>query len=48
MVKGSYQDLALAAEEMVEICMEYRDTTEGSFATNIGRTLTLLHGLLWN
>ncbi|KAL8956959.1 MAG: hypothetical protein Q9183_006178, partial [Haloplaca sp. 2 TL-2023] len=37
MVKGSYQDLALAAEEMVEICMEYKDEPEGSFAINIGQ-----------
>ncbi|KAL8867329.1 MAG: hypothetical protein Q9174_005732 [Haloplaca sp. 1 TL-2023] len=37
MVKASYQDLALAAEEMIEICMEYKEKTEGSLATNIGR-----------
>ncbi|KAL8727530.1 MAG: hypothetical protein Q9181_005678 [Wetmoreana brouardii] len=37
--QGSYLDLATAAEEMAEICLEYKDHPEGSSASNIGEVL---------
>ena len=35
--RGSYRDLRDAADEMLEVCLEYSDKPEGSIATNIGK-----------
>lgn len=34
--QGSYLDLSTAADDMVELCLEYKDHPEGSHASNIG------------
>ena len=35
--RGSYIDLREAAEEMSEVCMEYKERPEGAIASNIGK-----------
>ncbi|KAL8725607.1 MAG: hypothetical protein Q9166_007242 [cf. Caloplaca sp. 2 TL-2023] len=35
-ISCSYLDLREAAEEMMEVCLEYKDRPEGAIATNIG------------
>lgn len=34
--QGSYLDLSITADDMVELCLEYKDHPEGSLASNIG------------
>ncbi|KAI4128676.1 MAG: hypothetical protein LQ338_002622 [Usnochroma carphineum] len=34
--QGTYLNLFAAAEDMIDVCMEFANPTEGSIATNIG------------
>lgn len=40
--QGSYLDLSTTADDMVELCLEYKDHPEGSLASNIGMPVQTL------